>query len=68
MAQVQCARHCGFRVHDRYFEEKKRFLPGICPRCNAPIEIVEDWTDDVIAGAYMVLDPTDRDAGQIKLS
>ena len=44
---------CGFRVHDRYFEQKKRFMPGICPRCNAPIKIVEAGTNKVVAGAVM---------------
>lgn len=47
--QVVCARGsiggCGFRAHDRYFETKMRFQPGICPSCSGPIAVVEDATD-----------------------
>lgn len=36
---------CGFRVHDRYFETKTRFAPGVCPRCNGPVTVVLAGTD-----------------------
>lgn len=67
MAQVQvkCANNCGFRVHDRYFEQKKRFSPGLCPRCNSPISIVKPFTDTVVVGARMVTDPHASNAGEI---
>ena len=65
--QVICARNCGFRVHDRYFEQKTQFQPGVCPRCSGPLNIVEAYTDNVIAGATMVLDRKSSDAGKVVL-
>ena len=35
---------CGFRVHENYFEEKTRFVPGICPRCAGAIMVVAAFT------------------------
>jgi len=65
--QVICARGCGFRVHDRYFETKKQFSPGICPRsnCGGPLEIVEDFTDKVVPGAKMITNPKDGVLGAV---
>lgn len=53
--EVICNRNqtggCGFRVHDRYFEEKiKRFSPGVCPRCAGPVIVVESGTDTPVIG------------------
>ena len=39
---------CGFRVHDRYFEQKKKFAPGVCPRCAGPCVVVERGTDTIV--------------------
>lgn len=30
---------CSFRVHDRYFQDKIRFEPGICPNCNGVVRV-----------------------------
>lgn len=55
--EIQCKRHCGFRVDDMYFVRKTRFTPGLCPRCNGPIEIVNENTDDIIPGAKVDVNP-----------
>jgi len=38
---------CGFRVHDRYFRDKPKFAPGLCPRCNGRISVVDQNTDNI---------------------
>ncbi len=45
-SQVLASR-CGFRAHKRYFVEKKRFAPGVCPRtnCGSPVLVVEKATN-----------------------
>ena len=45
--QIICGRvpSCGFRAHDGYFYEKKRFMAGVCPRCGGPVQVVEAFTD-----------------------
>lgn len=58
--QIRCANRCGFRVHTRYFVEKTRFAPGMCPRCESPTIIVEAWTDTPVGGASV-----DLKSGQI---
>lgn len=65
LAHIICGStiRCGFRVTDDYFRLKTRFAPGICPRCNAPIHIVEPYTETIIPGARMLLQGTT--AGQI---
>jgi len=56
---VVCSRDvCGFRVHERYFEEKQRFPAGVCPRCGAPILVVKPYTRVVVNGATMRVDGT----------
>lgn len=55
--QVICDHLCGFRVDSGYFGRKRRFSPGVCPRCGAPIRVVDDYTDKVVKGAYMVTNP-----------
>ena len=57
--QIICARvpNCGFRADDRYFHDKSRFYPGVCPRCNGPVAIVGDNTDTVISGAKVDTNP-----------
>ena len=44
--QIICANNCGFRVDSGYFERKIQFIPGICPRCNAPVKVVKAWTSE----------------------
>lgn len=46
---------CGFRVDEDYYRIKRRFTPGICARCNGPIEIVDAFTEDVAEGTTMDL-------------
>jgi hypothetical protein len=57
--QVICGQNdpCGFRVHDRYYSQKKdRFSPRSCARCGGTILIVDDDTNTVVAGAVMLDD------------
>jgi hypothetical protein len=51
---------CGFRADDRYFETKRRFRPGVCPRCNGPIVVVERDTDVPVEGVKV-----DTETGRI---
>jgi hypothetical protein len=62
--QVMCGRtpNCGFRVHDRYYVEKPQFARNICARCNGPILIVADDTDDKVQGAVM-----NKETGRLSL-
>jgi len=39
---------CGFRVHDRYFEAKPRFHPGVCPNCAGPLAVVHAASDTIV--------------------
>ena len=57
MAHIICGAtpSCGFRVHDRNYEEKTQFTTSICARCNGPIKIVKENTTEVIEGATMSL-------------
>lgn len=51
---VRCARACGFIVGQHYFEAKKQFPAGLCPRCGAPVNVVYAYTEDVVPGVEMV--------------
>jgi len=53
--ELICGRGCGFRVDSEYFIRKTRFSAGVCARCSGPISIVDDGTDDVVAGARILL-------------
>jgi len=44
---IICGNECGFVVHERYFEEKNRFTPGICPNCGAPTHLVHPYTTEI---------------------
>jgi len=46
---------CGFRVHQDYYAEKPRFMPGLCARCNGPLAFVRAYTNDVVEGVSMHL-------------
>jgi len=41
--------NCGFRAPDRYFADKPRFAPGVCPRCGNPVTVVEKGTNNEVA-------------------
>lgn len=49
---------CSFRVHDRYFRDKARFTPGICPVDGGPLRIVTDHTDQAILNKKIEIDPS----------
>jgi len=53
--QLICARLDGFRVDTGYFRRKLRFAPGICPRCNGPIKVVQDGTDTKVSKSRILL-------------
>ena len=61
--QLICGRvpNCGFRAHDRYFSEKLRFMAGVCPRCNGPVTVVEDYTDTRVPHASIETNPNHQD-------
>lgn len=56
---------CGFRVAADYYEKKPRFVAGACARCNSPLSLVEDWTDDIVEDHYMITNPNDRQVGKV---
>lgn len=60
---VRCGadRPCGFLVNDNYFEEKKQFVPGVCPRCGGPIVLVAPYTAQLVATHEM-----DMQTGRIR--
>jgi len=42
---IRCTRDtCGFVVHDRYFAEKQRFTPGICPNCGGVLMVTDPFS------------------------
>lgn len=45
--QIKCGAKpsCGFVVGLGYYREKRRFVPGLCARCNAEVRVVEAFTD-----------------------
>ena len=49
---------CAFRVHARYYVEKQRFAPGICPNTGAAVHIVIAGTNDVVTGSRVLLKDT----------
>lgn len=51
---------CAFRVDDRYFRDKPRFTPGICPNCNSPVQVVETHTTQRVTGAHVDTDPASQ--------
>jgi len=57
--ELICTRpNCSFRVHDRYFRDKARFTPGICPVDGGPIRVVTDHTDQQILNKKIDIDPS----------
>lgn len=59
--EIVCSRRCGFRVHERYYYEKRdRFAPGLCARCSSPLQYVERGTDVEVLGVEMVLEGDSR--------
>lgn len=64
--ELICSRSgCAFRVHERYFREKSRFMPGICPNCSGPIRIVQDHTDTLVVGRRIETDPGEHNFGLV---
>ena len=54
-----------FRVHDRYFIDKRRFHPGQDPTTGGPLAVVEDWSDTKVLGKTLELDPSSQWYGQV---
>ena len=52
---------CGFRAGERYYADKERFHRFVCPVCNAPVQVVEDDTNDELADCVL-----DRATGLVK--
>ena len=67
MYEVTCSNECGFRVHDRYFFEKRdRFTPTQCPRCNQGLlRLVHVGTGKAATGVGFVTDPKDSQYGLV---
>jgi hypothetical protein len=65
--EIVCARPspCQFRVHERYFLEKKRFSPTGCPGCGGALKVVGRGTDAEIAGATLNMTMGDNNQGRI---
>tara|TARA_Y100000310_G_scaffold336001_2_gene419454 strand:+ start:757 stop:957 length:201 start_codon:yes stop_codon:yes gene_type:complete len=63
--QVKCKADCGFVADSGYFVRKKRFMPGLCPRCNGAIKIVEAFTNNVVEGAAVDTNPQSITAGEV---
>ncbi len=61
--QVKCGEFpaCGFRVHDEYYAQKRRFPPRLCANCHGIIEIVRADTNSVAEGYQM------NDEGRVRL-
>tara|TARA_Y100000034_G_scaffold100070_1_gene123215 strand:- start:219 stop:437 length:219 start_codon:yes stop_codon:yes gene_type:complete len=53
--EIVCAAKDGFRVHERYFVDKPRFAPGVCPRCGGPVHVVKPATYTRVEGAAVSL-------------
>lgn len=56
---IRCAGNprCSFRVHDRYFMDKKQFIPGNCPNCGSAIDVVLPYTDIGSSTHHLGIDP-----------
>lgn len=50
---------CAFVVHDRYFADKQRFTPGICPNCGSPVEVVDPFTTRVSRTHHLGINPNE---------
>ena len=59
-------RDCAFRVHDRYFELKKRFAAGICPNCGGPVDVCEPFSNDVAPDWQIATDPDQSGYGSVR--
>jgi len=41
---IRCTREtCAFVVHDRYFADKVKFTPGICPNCGGVLKVTDPF-------------------------
>ena len=56
--QIVCGQPvpCGFRVSHNYFATKRRFYPGICPRCGGTTAVVEHNSNTVVVSAHVGAD------------
>jgi len=59
MAQYQLFNaRTGFRVDVDYFRNKKRFSAGIDPNDGHSVKVVEAWTENVVDGKRIDIDPS----------
>jgi len=66
MAQYQLFNSkTGFRVDVDYFKNKKRFSPGIDPNDGRSVSIVEAWTENVVEGLRIDIDPSSATYRQV---
>jgi len=42
---LRCSADCGFVVGDDYFRIKTQYTAALCPRCGAPVRVVEPFTN-----------------------
>ena len=60
--QLRCSNlNCGFVVHDRYFSDKTRFAPGICPSCGGVINVVDAFTTRISVTHRLQVDPREAE-------
>jgi len=64
---IRCLRqNCGFVVHDRYFADKPRFTPGICPACGGNLHVVDPFTETKSTTHRLGVDPSvSREYGHV---
>jgi len=54
-----------FRVYERYFRDKQRFMAAVDPDTGGPCAVVEDYTDKVIPGVHINTDRSSNNYGLI---
>ena len=55
----------GFRVDIDYFKNKQRFSPGIDPNDGHSVSVVEAWTENVVDGLRVDIDPSSATYRQV---
>jgi len=66
MAQYQLFNaRTGFRVDVDYFKNKQRFSAGIDPNDGNSVSVVEAWTENVVDGLRVDIDPSSSTYRQV---
>jgi len=63
--QIRCKKQCGFVVDTEYYLAHTRFQPGLCARCNAPVEVVLAYTDTLVSDYGVETSPRARRPGAV---